>query len=121
MPSVREALGEGGQRLRADKAGHLPVADGGILAHARLAQAGKAAGELSLRQRRADAPLDAVDVEQAELCQGIGPKIGMPGDGGKGVGALVAKGGGVRLGADAEAVQHDQKHAFCHGRYTPCL
>jgi hypothetical protein len=30
------------------------------------------------------------------------------------VGALVAKSGGIRLGADAKAVEHDQKDTFFH-------
>ena len=30
------------------------------------------------------------------------------------LGALVAKSGGIRLGADAKAVEHDQKDTFFH-------
>ena len=41
--AVREAVREGGQGSRADDTGDLPVADGGILAHALLLQAGEGA------------------------------------------------------------------------------
>ncbi len=53
-----------------------------------------------------------VDVEQAELFQVGAVEVGVVGDGAEGVGPLIAKGGGVRLCADAEAVQNDQKNAL---------
>lgn len=39
-------------------------------------------------------------------------EVGVLGDGAEGVGPLIAKGGGIRLCADAEAVQNDQKTRF---------
>ena len=107
---IREALREGGQRLRADNARDLPVADGGILAHALLLQAGKGAdGRCGLF-----ACGHAVDVEHTQLLQVRAVEVGVLCNGTQGVGALVAKGGSVRLCADAEAVQDDQKHTFFH-------
>ena len=62
---LREAVGEGGQRVRADHTGDLPVADGGILAHALLLQAGEGAdgGGILLPDGH------TVDVEQSEFFQ----------------------------------------------------
>ena len=37
------------------------------------------------------------------------------------IGPLIAKGGGIRLCADAEAVQNDQKNALFHYAFTPFL
>ena len=111
---LREALGEGGQRLRADHTGDLPVADGGILAHALLLQAGEG--------RRRDIRLfpcgHAVNVEQTQLAQIGTVEIGVVRNGTQGVGACIAEGGGVRLCADAKAVQHDQKNAFFHSGHS---
>ena len=61
----REAVREGGQRLGADDTGDLPVANGGILAHALLLQAGKGAdgGGILLADGH------TVDVEQSEFFQ----------------------------------------------------
>ena len=107
---VGEPIGEGGQGLGAHHACNLPVADGGILTHALLLQAGKGSGGGSsfLPCR------DAVDVEQPQVFQVGAAEIGVPGNRGQGVGALVPKGRRIRLCADAEAVQHDQKHSLCH-------
>ena len=107
---LREALGEGGQRLRADHTGDLPVADGGILAHALLLQAGKGTdgGRAFFSGRH------AVDVEQAQLLQVGAVEIGVRCNGTQRVGARIAKGGRVRLGADAKAIQHDQKNTLFH-------
>ena len=115
--AVREAVREGGQGSRADDTGDLPVADGGILAHALLLQAGEGAdgGGILL------AGGHAVDVEQAELFQVGAVEVGVLGDGAEGVGPLIAKGGGIRLCADAEAVQDDQKNALFHYAFTPFL
>ena len=107
---LREAVGEGGQRVRADHTGNLPVADGGILAHALLLQAGKGTGgRVGLFARS-----HTVNVEQAQLFQVGAVEIGMPCNGPQRVGALVAKGGCIRLRADAKAVQHDQKYTLFH-------
>ncbi len=111
---LREALGEGGQRLRADYTGDLPVADGGILAHALLLQAGKG----SRRGIRLFPCGHAVNVEQAQLAQIGAIEIGVVRNGTQGVGACIAKGSGVRLCADAKAVQHDQKNAFFHNGHS---
>ena len=108
----REPVREGGQRLRADHAGDLPVADGGVLAHAGLLQPGV----------RPDGGgvfgpgVHPVDVEQAQTPQVGAVKGGVAGDGGQGVGPLVPKGRRVRLSPDAEAVQYDQEYSFCHSR-----
>ena len=48
-------------------------------------------------------------------------EVGVLGDGAEGVGPLIAKGGGIRLCADAEAVQNDQKNALFHYAFTPFL
>ena len=107
---LREAVGEGGQRVRADHTGDLPVADGGILAHALLLQAGKGTrGRVGLFARS-----HTVNVEQAQLFQVGAVEIGMPCNGPQRVGALVAKGGCIRLRADAKAVQYDQKYTLFH-------
>ena len=111
---LREALGEGGQRLRADHTGDFPVADGGILAHALLLQAGKG----SRRGIRLFPCGHAVNVEQAQLAQVGAIEIGVVRNGTQGVGACIAKGSGVRLCADAKAVQHDQKNAFFHNGHS---
>ena len=111
---LREALGEGGQRLRADHTGDLPVADGGILAHALLLQAGKG----SRRGIRFLPCGHAINVEQAQLAQIGAIEIGVVRNGTQGVGACIAKGSGVRLCADAKAVQHDQKNAFFHNSHS---
>ena len=107
---LREAVREGGQRFRADHTGDLPMADGGILAHALLLQAGKGprrgSGLLPCRH--------TVDVEQAELLQIGAVKVRVLCNGTEGIGARVAKGGCIRLCADAKAVQNDQKHTFFH-------
>ena len=115
--AVREAVREGGQRLGADDTGDLPVADGGILAHALLLQAGEGAdgGGILLTGGH------AVDVEQAEFFQVGAVEVGVVGDGAEGVGPFIAKGGGIRLCADAEAVQNDQKNALFHYAFTPFL
>ena len=63
----------------------------------------------------------AVDVEQSELFQVGAVEVGVVGDGAEGVGPLIAKGCGVRLCADAEAVQNDQKNALFHYAFTPFL
>ena len=107
---LREAVGEGGQRFRADDTGDLPMADGGILAHALLLQPGKGTHRsVGLLPRR-----HAVDVEQAQLLQVGAVEIRVLRDCTEGVGARIAKGGGVRLCADAKAVQNDQKDTFFH-------
>ena len=107
---LREAVGEGGQRVRADHTGDFPVADGGILAHALLLQAGKGTGgRVGLFTRG-----HTVNVEQAQLFQVGAVEIGMPCNGPQRVGALVAKGGCIRLRADAKAVQYDQKYTLFH-------
>ena len=111
---LREALGEGGQRLRADHTGDLPVADGGILAHALLLQAGKG----SRRGIRFLPCGHAVNVEQAQLAQIGAIEIGVVRNGTQGVGACIAKGSGIRLCADAKAVQHDQKNTFFHNGHS---
>ena len=107
---LREAVREGGQRFRADHTGDLPMTDGGILAHALLLQAGKGprrgSGLLPCRH--------TVDVEQAELLQIGAVKVRVLCNGTEGIGARVAKGGCIRLCADAKAVQNDQKHTFFH-------
>ena len=112
---LRETVREGGQRLGAEQAGDLPMADGGILAGAGLAQARKAAD--GLRRRRAAA--HAVQVEKPQLGQMVAPEIRVRRNGGQRVGAGVAKLRGVRLGPDAEAVQYDQKDTFCHILSSP--
>ena len=115
--AVREAVREGGQRLGADDTGDLPVADGGILAHALLLQAGKGTGgRVGLFARG-----HTVDVEQSEFFQVGAVEVGVVGDGAEGVGPLIAKGGGIRLCADAKAVQNDQKNALFHYAFTPFL
>ena len=111
--AVGEAVREGGQGLRADDARNFPVADGGILAHALLLQAGEGAGGGGVLFTGGH----AVDVEQTELFQIGAVEVGVLGDGAEGVGALIAKGGGVRLCTDAEAVQNDQKNALFHLRF----
>ena len=111
---LREALGEGGQRLRADYTGDLPVADGGILAHALLLQAGKG----SRRGIRSLPCGHTVNVEQAQLAQIGAIEIGVVRNGTQGVGACIAKGSGVRLCANTKAVQHDQKNAFFHNGHS---
>ena len=111
---LREALGEGGQRLRADHTGDLPVADGGILAHALLLQAGKG----SRRGIRFLPCGHAVNVEQTQLAQIGTVEIGVVRNGTQGVGACIAKGSGIRLCADAKAVQNDQKNTFFHNGHS---
>ena len=111
---LRKALGEGGQRLRADYTGDLPVADGGILAHALLLQAGKG----SRRGIRFLPCGHAVNVEQTQLTQIGAIEIGVVRNGTQGVGACIAKGSGVRLCANAKAVQNDQKNAFFHNGHS---
>ena len=105
-----ETLREGGQRLRAHHTGDLPVADGGVLAHALLLQAGKGTlgGGALLPCRH------AVNVEQAQLLQVGAVEVGVLGNRAQGVGARVAKGGGVRLRANAKAVENDQKNTLFH-------
>ena len=105
-----EALREGGQRLRAHHTGDLPVADGGVLAHALLLQAGKGTGGSGGLFPGGH----TVDVEQAQLLQVGAVEVGMLCNGSQRVGALVAKSGGIRLCADAKAVQNDQKDTFFH-------
>ena len=111
---LRETVREGGQRLRADHTGDLPVADGGILAHALLLQAGKG----SRRGIRFLPCGHAVNVEQAQLAQIGAIEIGVVRNGTQGVGACIAKGSGIRLCANAKAVQHDQKNAFFHNGHS---
>ena len=106
----RKALREGGQRLRADHARNLPVADGGVLAHALLLQAGVGPDG----RGGGAAGGHPVDVEQAHPAQVGAAERRMARDGAEGVGPLVPKGRRVGLGPDAEAVQHDQKYTFCH-------
>ena len=93
------------------------MADGGILAHALLLQAGEGAdgGGILFTDGH------AVDVEQSEFFQVGAVEVGVVGDGAEGVGPLIAKGGGIRLCADAEAVQNDQKNALFHYAFTPFL
>ena len=62
----------------------------------------------------------AVQVEHAQLGQIVAFKIGVAGNGAQGVGACIAKLWGVRLSADAEAIENDQKNTFCH-RFVSCL
>ena len=112
--AVREAVREGGQRLGADDTGNLPVADGGILAHALLLQAGKG----SRRGIRLFPCGHAVNVKQAQLAQVGAIEIGVVRNGTQGVGACIAKGSGVRLCTNAKAVQHDQKNAFFHNGHS---
>ena len=111
--AVGESVREGGQGFRADDARNFPVADGGILAHALLLQTGEGAGGGGVLFTGGH----AVDVEQSELFQIGAVEVGVLGDGAEGVGALIAKGGGVRLCTDAEAVQNDQKNALFHLRF----
>ncbi len=106
----REPLREGGQGLGADHAGDLPVADGGVLAHALLLQAG--IGPDGRGGRAAGG--HPVDVEQAQPAHVGAVEGGVPGNGAEGVGPLVPKGRRVGLGPNTEAVQHDQKYTFCH-------
>ena len=108
--AVREALREGGQGFRADHTGDFPVADGGILAHALLLQAGKGTGGCI----DPFAGSHAVDVEQAQIAQVGAVEIRVLCDGTQSVGALVAKRRGVRLCADAETVEDDQKNTLFH-------
>src|SRR5699024_1228956 len=86
------------------------VADGGVLAHALLLQAGVGPdGGCG-----GAASGDAVDIEQAQTAHVGAVEGGMLRNGGEGVGALIPEGGRVGFGPDAEAVQHDQKYTFCH-------
>ncbi len=107
---IWEAVREGGQRFGADNAGDLPVPDRGILAHALLLQPGKGARWCAYALTCAH----AVDVKKAELAEIRAAEIGVGGDSAKSIGALIAKGCGIRLRADAEAVQNYQKNTFCH-------
>ena len=112
---LREALRKGGQRFGADNARDLPVADGGILAHALLLQAGKGAnGCIGLFACR-----DAVDVEHAEPAQIGAVEVRVLCNGTQGVGALVTKGGGIRLCTDPKAVKDDQKNTLLHIVFSP--
>ena len=113
--TLREAVREGGQRLGADHAGDLPVTDGGILAHALLLQAGKSAdGGIRLFPGG-----HAVQVEHSQPAQVGAVEVGVLCNGTQRIGALIAKCGGIRLCADAKAVQNDQKNTFFHMRFTP--
>ena len=84
--------------------------NGGVLAGAGFAQAGKAA------QGRGGggAALYTVDVEQSQLGQMPALKGGVGGDAAQRVGAGIPERGGVRLCPDAEAVENDQENSFCH-------
>jgi len=55
-----------------------------------------------------------VQIEKAKLCQIFSPEIGMTGDSGQRVCTGIAELRRIRLCANAKAVQHDQKYAFCH-------
>ena len=112
---VREAVGEGRQRLRADHTSDLPVADRGVLAHALLLQAGKCADGCAAFFTGGH----TVNVEHSQLLQVGAVEIGMLGNGTQRVGARIAKSGGVRLCADAETVQNDQKNTFFHILFSP--
>ena len=114
---LREALRKGGQRFGADNARDLPVTDGGILAHALLLQAGKGAdGRCGLF-----ACGHAINVEHAHLLQVGAVEVGMFCNGTQGVGALIAKGGGIRLCANAKAVEDDQKNTLFNIVFSPFL
>jgi len=100
------------QRLCAFGACQLPMASGGVFAGRNLGQARK-------RRQRAFgrfAAGNAFDIEQPHFLQhGRGIFFAFY-NGGQGVRALIAKLGRVWHLADAKAVQHNQKHAFCHRR-----
>ena len=114
---IREAVREGGQRLGAYHTGDLPVTNGGILAHALLLQAGKGAdGRCGLF-----ACGHTINVEHAHLLQVGAVEVGMFCNGTQGVGALVAKGGGIRLCTDSKAVEDDQKNTLFHIVFSPFL
>ena len=93
------------------------MADGGILAGAGLTEAGKAADRLG----HGGAAGHTVQVEHAQLGQIVALKIGVAGNGAQGVGACIAKLWGVRLSADAEAIENDQKNTFCHRLSPVCI
>ena len=100
---IRESLREGGQRLGADHTCDLPMANGGILAHALLLQACKGAGG-----GRVLLPYShAVQVKETQLAQVGAIKVGVAGNGRQGIGPLVPKSSSVRLCANAKAVQND--------------
>ena len=109
-----EAVREGGQRLGAEQPRNFPMPDGGVLAGAGFAQAGKAA------QGRGGgrAALYAVDVEQAQLGKMPALEGGVGGDAAQRVGAGIPERGGVRLCPDAEAVENDQENSFCHSGFS---
>ena len=113
----RKTVREGGQRVGTQQTGNLPVADGGILAGAGLTEAGKAADRLG----HGGAAGHTVQVEHAQLGQIVALKIGVAGNGAQGVGACIAKLWGVRLSADAEAIENDQKNTFCHRLSPVCI
>ena len=106
-----KAVGVGGEALGRDDARHLPVAHGGVLAGRLLAQAGEGAlrvrdgGEVDV----IGALERAVDVEQAEARQVGDVEVPARGAGAQGVAWLVVEVRPVRLGADAEAVEHDEE------------
>ena len=86
------------------------MADGGVLAGTCLAQAGIAAD--GRRHRRAAG--DTVQVEHTELGKVITLEVGVACNGPQRIGAGVAEKRCIRLCANTEAVQHDQKYTFCH-------
>ena len=110
-----EPLREGGQRLRAEQAGDLPVADGGILAGAGLPQAGIAADGRGTGRGAGH----TVQIEQAQLGQIVPFEIGMRRHGGQRVGPGIAKCGGIRFRTHAKAVQNDEKDPFGHPSSPP--
>ena len=62
---------------------------------------------------------DAIDVEHAQSAQVGAVEVGMLCNGTQGVGALVAKGGGIRLCTDSKAVKDDQKNTLLHIVFSP--
>ena len=86
------------------------MSDGGILAGACFPQAGKAAhGMLT-----GGAAGDAVNIEKAQFGEILAPESGMACHSSQRVGAGIAELFRIRLRPNAEAVQNDQKYAFCH-------
>ena len=62
-----------------------------------------------------------INVEHAHLLQVGAVEVGMFCNGTQGVGALVAKGGGIRLCTDSKAVEDDQKNTLFHIVFSPFL
>ena len=103
-----EALGIGGQRLRRDDTGDLPVADGGILAHGGLPAFAVGSGD-RLGPFKAG---DSVDISKACRDHVGDVQLFGGGTGGQSVDVEITELFGIGQLAHAEGVQYDEKYTL---------